>query len=173
DLDQMPAEIVGSLSAHLVTDDLDTPHWNEFHEKFRARWGHSPTAASEFAYMSMRMILRAIEKVNGDVSDKAALVAAMREVDLSDTPRGPVSLDDYNAAVQNVYIREVARDANGQLYNKGLVTVKAVSQFGPYDPDVYMSFPEDSGSNPPDHRSQMPEQLLNVDTEYEFLPFGQ
>lgn len=173
DLDQMPEEIVGSLSAHLVTDDLDTPAWNEFHEKFRARWGHSPTAASEFAYMSMRMILRAIEAVNGDVSDKAALVAAMRSVDLSDTPRGPVSLDDYNAAVQNVYIREVAKDANGQLYNKGLFTVKGVSQFGPYDPAVYMAYPEDSGTNPPDHRSQMAQDLLNVDAEYDFVPFGE
>lgn len=173
DLAQMPDVITGALSAHLVADDLDTPEWNRFQEAFQARWGHSPTAASEFAYMSMRLILRAIEKLNGDVSDKAAFVEAMRAVDLTDTPRGPVSLDDYNAAVQNVYIREVAKDANGRLYNKGLVTVRAVSQFGPYDPDVYMAQPEDTGSFPPDTRDAMPEVMLQVEQDYEFVPFGQ
>src|SRR5690606_37281055 len=172
DLDNMPAEIVGSYSAHLTTDDLDSPHWNAFRDAFHKRWGESPTAASEFAYGSMIMILRAIESLKGDVSDKEALVKAMRAVDMSDEPRGPVSLDDYNAAVQNVYVREVAQKDDGTLYNKGVVTVKNVSQFGPYDPKGYMSHPADDGTNPPDLRNDMPEALLTVEKDYEFIPFG-
>lgn len=172
DLDNMPAEIVGSYSAHLTTDDLDTPHWNAFRDAFQKRWGESPTAASEFAYGSMIMILRAIESLKGDVSDKEALVKAMRAVDMSDEPRGPVSLDDYNAAVQNVYIREVAQKDDGTLYNKGVVTVKNVSQFGPYDPKAYMGHPADDSKNPADLRKDMPEALLKVEKDYEFIPFG-
>lgn len=173
DLGEMPREIVGSLSAHLIADNLNTPEWKKFHDAFVARWGHSPSAASEFAYMSMRLILRAIERLNGDVSDKAALVEAMRAVDLSDTPRGPVYLDEYNAAVQNVYIREVAIDENGQLYNKGIVMVREVSQFGPYDSERYMAEPPDSAGNPPDVRSAMPAHLLTVEKDYQFIPMGQ
>lgn len=171
DLDGMPREIVGSLSAHLVTDDLNNPQWNEFRDAFVARWGRTPSAASEFAYTSMKLILRAIEAVNGDVSDKAALVEAMRNVDLSDAPRGAIHLDEYNAAVQNVYIREVALDENGVLYNKGVAKVEGVSQFGPYDAELYMSAPEDAGNYPPGRNTDMPAEFLEVDEDHVFLPF--
>ena len=173
DLDAMPAAIVGSYSAHLTADDLDSPNWNAFSAAFKERWGHTPTAASEFAYGSMVMILRAIEAVGGDVSDKAALVEAMTKVDMSDEPRGPVSLDEYNAAIENVYIREVAIADDGTLYNKGLFTAKAVSQFGPYDKDVYLSQPADGRDEPTGLRSEMPAEMLSVDQDYEFVPFGQ
>ncbi len=172
DLDSMPKEIVGAYSAHLTADDLDTPNWNKFRDAFKKRWNHSPSAASEFAYGSMELILRAIEVRKGDVADKAALVAAMRSVDISDEPRGPVKLDAYNAAIENVYIREVALGADGAMYNKGLFTAKDVSQFGPYDPKVYMKQPADGRTSPPDLRADMPPEMLKVDRDYEFVPFG-
>ena len=173
DLHAMPKAIVGCLSAHLMADDLDTPEWNSFRDKFMERWGSSPSAASEFAYVSMKMILRAVEKLDGDVSDKLAFAQAMGEVDMSDAPRGPIYLDEYNAVVQNVYIREVAMNENGELSNKGLVTVKEVNQFVPYDPAFYMEQPMDVGNYPPDHRGDIPEVMLKVEKDYEFLPFGQ
>lgn len=172
DLDSMPKEIAGALSAHLIADDLNTPEWNKFRNSFMKRWGHSPSAASEFAYTSMTMILEAIAKLKGDVSNKAELVKAMHAVDMSDAPRGPLSLDQYNAVVENVYIREVTIGKDGKLFNKGLFTVKNVSQFGPYDPKVYMKQPADSGSNPPDKRSEFPVEMLRVSKDYQFLPFG-
>lgn len=173
DLDSMPQDIVGAFSAHLTTDDLDTPNWNRFRDAFVKRWGHSPSAASEFAYGCMQLILRGIEARKGDVADKAALLQAMRAVDLSDEPRGPVTLDDYNAAIDNVYIRQVALGSNGSMYNKGLFTTKAVSQFGPYDPKLYMSQPADGRTSPPDVRSAMPARMTSVAKDYTFLPFGQ
>lgn len=172
DLDSMPQEIVGAYSAHLTADDLNTPNWNKFRDAFKKRWNHSPSAASEFAYGSMELILRAIEARKGDVADKAALVAAMRSVDMSDEPRGPVKLDDYNAAIENVYIREVALGSDGVMYNKGLFTAKNVSQFGPYDPKVYMKQPADGRTSPPDLRAEMPSEMLQVARDYEFVPFG-
>lgn len=173
DLDSMPQEIVGSYSAHLTADDMDTPNWNKFRDAFQKRWGHSPSAASEFAYGSMELILRAIKARNGDVSDKAALVAAMSKVDITDEPRGPVTLDEYNAAVENVYVRQVELGSDGALYNKGLFTAKNVSQFGPYDPKVYMEQPADGRDSPPELRKDLPAAMLNVAKDYEFVPFGQ
>jgi len=133
DLGSLPKQIVGSLSAHHTTDDMATPEWVAFKDAFNKRWGHDPSAASAFAYSSMKMILKAIEARNGDISDKAALVDGMLKVDMSKDPRGPVALDPtWHAAVENVYIREVAKDDKGELYNKGILTVKNVNQFGPY-----------------------------------------
>jgi branched-chain amino acid transport system substrate-binding protein len=173
DLDSMPQEIVGAYSAHLTADDLNTPNWNKFRDAFVKRWGHSPSAASEFAYGSMELILRAIKARGGDVADKAALVDAMKTADISDEPRGPVSLDAFNAAIENVYIRQVALADDGTMYNKGLFTAKNVSQFGPYDPKLYMSQPADGRDSPAELRSALPAEMLQVSKDYEFVSFGQ
>jgi hypothetical protein len=50
--------------------------------------------------------------------------------------------------------------------------VKNVSQFGPYDSKLYMKQRPDSGVYPPDKRSEMPAEMLKVNKDYEFLPFG-
>jgi branched-chain amino acid transport system substrate-binding protein len=173
DLDALPVDIVGSYSPHHTADDLDTPEWNAFKEAFFTRWGRNPSAASEFAYSSMRLILRAIEAVNGDVSDKEALINAMLNVDMSDDPRGPVSLDPtYHAAIGNVYIREVAQAADGSLYNKGIWTVKNVSQFGPYDPETYLKQPIDGNTYPLQKCADYPAEMLDAGNIYEFVEFG-
>lgn len=173
DLDSMPADIVGSLSPHHTADDMATPAWTKFKEAFNKRWNHDPSAASEFAYSSMRLILRAIEARKGDVADKKALVDAMLKVDMSDDPRGPVKLDPkYNAAIGNVYIREVQKDDKGKLYNKGLWTVTEVSQFGPYDPELYMKQPPDSNKYPPEKCADFPPEMLKAGSEYKFVEFG-
>ena len=174
DVESMPADVVGSLSPHHTADDLATPAWTHFRDAYTKRWGHDPSAASEFAYSSMRLILRGIEKQNGDTSDAVALAKAMTGVDLSDDPRGPVQLDpQYHSAIENVYIRDVAKDDKGQLYNKGVWTVKNVSQFGPYDPPLYLKQPADSGKYPPDNRAEVPADMLQSTSEYQYTPFGQ
>jgi len=174
DLASMPKEITQALtySAHMTADDLDTPAWNDFNTRYRNKWGEGPTASATFAYESMLLILRGIEILDGDVSDKMALVKAMEKVDLSDLPRSPVYLDEYHSGQGNVYIREVRKDADGKLYNAGIATVKAVSQFGPYDPDTYMSFPMDDRNYPANKRKDFPKELLNVAEDYVIVPFG-
>jgi hypothetical protein len=84
-----------------------------------------------------------------------------------------VKLDQYNAAIENVYIRQVAAAKDGSLYNKGLFTVKDVNQFGPYDSKAYMKQKADGRTVPPDQRSAMAPEMLNAAKEYQYLPFGQ
>ena len=173
DLNSLPKDIVGVLSAHHTTDDLATPEWLKFKDAFNKRWGHDPSAASEFAYSSMRLILRAIEARKGDVADKTALVDAMLKVDLTDDPRGSVTLDPkYHSATGPVYIREVALDENGNLYNKGILTVEGVNQFGPYDPALYLKQPIDDNTYPTGQCSDLPAEMLKG-APYTYLPFGE
>jgi branched-chain amino acid transport system substrate-binding protein len=173
DLDSLPADIVGALSPQHTADDLATPEWVAFRDTFNKRWGRNPSTASEFAYSSMRMILRAIEAVNGDISDKTALVDAMLKVDLTDDPRGQVSIDPkYHSAIGPVYIREVTKAEDGSLYNKGIWTVKNVSQFGPYDPETYLKQPTDGNTYPLEKCSDFPPEMLNAANTYEYVEFG-
>lgn len=61
-------------------------------------------------------------------------------------------------AVQNVYIKNVIlRD--GALTNEIIETYENVSQFGPYDPDKYMSMPADSRDYPYGTRDEYLEDL--------------
>lgn len=173
DLDSMPTDIAGSLSPHHTTDDMATQQWTAFKGAFNKRWGHDPSAASAFAYSSMKMMLGAIEARKGDITDKTALVDAMLAFDQSNDPRGPVKMDTkWHAAVENVYIREVSVDANGKLFNKGILTVKDVSQFGPYDPDTYMKQKPDGNQYPPEKCSDFPAEMLKGNFEYQFTDFG-
>jgi branched-chain amino acid transport system substrate-binding protein len=173
DLDSLPKDIVGALSAHHTTDDLARAEWVAFSDAFNAKWGHDPSGASAFAYTSMKMILEAIKALDGDVSDKDALVQAMLNVDMTNDPRGPVVMDPtWHAAIENVYIREVDLDADGNLYNKGILAVENVSQFGPYDSELYMAQPPDGNSYPSGVCSELPPEMLEGGG-YEYIPMGE
>ena len=117
--------------------------------------------------------MRSIDWKNGDVNNHKSLIDAMIATDMTQDPRGPVKLDPkFHAAIENVYIREVATDASGKLFNKGVWTVKEVSQFGPYKPDTYMAEKPDSNAFPPDKCSSASPAMLKADAEYKFEPFG-
>jgi branched-chain amino acid transport system substrate-binding protein len=121
----------------------------------------------------MKMILEAAEALDGDVSDKDAFVQAILNVDMTNDPRGPIVMDpEWHAAIENVYIREVALAEDGTMYNKGFLTVKDVSQFGPYDPDTYMAQPPDGNSYPTGICSEMPPEMLEGGG-YDYVPFGE
>ena len=121
----------------------------------------------------MKMILEAIAALDGDVSDKEALVQAMLQVDMTKDPRGPVVMDpQWHAAVENVYIREVALDEDGSMYNKGIITIKDVSQFGPYDPEVYMAQTPDGNSYPTGVCAELSAEMLEGGG-YDFVSFGE
>lgn len=173
DLDALPKDIVGSLSAHHTTDDLARAEWVAFSDAFNKKWDHDPSGASAFAYSSMKMILDAIAALDGDVSDKQALVEAMLNVDMTNDPRGPVTMDpNWHAAIENVYIREVVLDENGELYNKGIIAVENVNQFGPYDSDIYMAQTPDGNTYPSGVCADLPPEMLEGGG-YEFLPMDE
>jgi branched-chain amino acid transport system substrate-binding protein len=105
------------------------------------------TYAATF-YLNGQVIEAALAKTNGKSDDPAALVDAMRSVTLKDTPRGPISFDDHNNVVCNIYIRRIEKQ-NGKLVNKTIKTYPAVSQFWTYDPKWFLAQPVYSRDYPP------------------------
>lgn len=172
DLPAMPIDAVkGGLNAHHYAESLTSAEAVAFAKKYEEKYGRPPAAAAEFAYDVMRLILRAIEKKNGDVSDPAALVAAMKEVDQSDAPRGPLTLGEFNDVIENVYIREVQVGDDGKAFNKVLFVVPNVTQFGPYDKTLYMAQPPDSNTYPPEACSEFPKEMLEAQNIYDFKEY--
>jgi branched-chain amino acid transport system substrate-binding protein len=90
-----------------------------------------------------------VKALNGQVEDREKLLAALRRVELADTPRGPVKLDTNGNPIQNVYIRKVERNREGELQNTVIATVPAVSQFWKYDPAEFLRQPVYARDVPP------------------------
>jgi len=89
----------------------------------------------------------AIAAVNGNVEDKAALMAALRSVNV-DTARGPVKFDELGNVVGNVYLRKVTRK-DGRLVNSIFKTYPNVSQFWTYGKEAFLANPVYSRDYPP------------------------
>jgi branched-chain amino acid transport system substrate-binding protein len=90
----------------------------------------------------------AVKKINGNVEDKAALMKALRNLDLKDTPAGPIKIDEYGNPTMNIYIRKV-ETVEGRLMNKVVHTYPAVSQFWTYTPQAFLANPVYSRDWPP------------------------
>src|SRR5438309_3198445 len=148
-LPSMGDEALGIVSPLIYSGALDTPANRRFVKEYRAKFGKVPSYFSETNYTSGRWIHEAVKAVNGNVEDREALLAALRKVEIPDAPRGPVKLDPAGNPIQNVYIRRVERNREGELQNTVIVTIPAVSQFWKYPPEEFLRQPLYSRDVPP------------------------
>src|SRR5262249_45359451 len=97
-----------------------------------------PSYFSETNYTSGRWINEAVKTLGGAVEDREKLLAALRKVELSDTPRGPVKIDGYNNPIQNVYDRKVERNRDDELQNTVIMTVSADSDLWKHNQEEFL-----------------------------------
>jgi branched-chain amino acid transport system substrate-binding protein len=148
-LPQMGDEAIGTLSPLIYSAALDTPANRRFVHDYRAKYGKIPSYFSETNYTSARWIAEAVKVVGGNVEDKEKFLAALRKVELPDALRGPLKLDSYGNPIQNVYIRKIERNKDGELQNTVILTIPAVSQFWKYNPEEFLKQPVYSRDAPP------------------------
>jgi branched-chain amino acid transport system substrate-binding protein len=144
----MGDEALGVVTCLHYSAALGTPANAKFAQAYEAKYGQVPSYYSEGAYVAGLALAQALDAVHGDVGNREKLVDALRKVDLSDTPRGPVKLDAYGNPVENEYVRKVER-VNGRLQNTVLHTFPAVSQFWTYKPEEYLKQPVYGRDVPP------------------------
>ncbi|WP_353152900.1 ABC transporter substrate-binding protein [Pollutimonas bauzanensis] len=121
----------GIPSAHMVADGLEDPAYNAYVATYRKRFPDglsAPSAPYYGYYVATKAVLAALDQVNGDLSDnQAKFKEALAKVKL-DTAFGPVELDENRQAIANIYVTEVARNADGSLYNKMVRKTESVDQ---------------------------------------------
>jgi branched-chain amino acid transport system substrate-binding protein len=147
-LPQMGDEALGIVTALHYSQALDNPTNAKFNKAFEAKAGKIASYYSEATYTNTRWIVEAIKAVGGKVEDRDAMLAALRRVDLKETARGPLRVDDFGNPIQNIYVRKVER-VGGKLQNTVIATYPAVGQFWKYKPDEYMKRPLYSRDYPP------------------------
>jgi len=147
-LPQLGDESIGVVSAHHYSASLDTPANKRFRAAFEKAYNRIPSFYSENCYTGARIIDEAVRAIGGKVEDRAAFMAALRRVQITDAPRGPVQMDAYGNPTQNIYIRKVER-VGGKLQNSVIYTYPAVSQFWKYNPEEFLKQPVYSRDFPP------------------------
>jgi branched-chain amino acid transport system substrate-binding protein len=133
-------DLAGCISTNPYTAALDTPANKKFVAAYRKAYKTDPGWYSECGYTNMMAIHKAVDEVNGNVEDKAALMAALKKLELKDAPRGPIKIDDYGNPTDNIYIRKVEKK-NGSYQNTVIFTYPMVSQFWKWKPEDYLKQP--------------------------------
>jgi len=147
-LPSMGDEAIGIITPLHYSEVLDNPANKKFVEGFRKKAQKAASYYSEGTYTGARWIVEAIKSINGDVENKEKLLAALKQVELKDVPRGPMKLDDYGNPNQNIYIRKVEK-VGGALQNTVIYTYPNVSQFWKTKPAEFLKQPVYSREFPP------------------------
>jgi branched-chain amino acid transport system substrate-binding protein len=109
--------------------NLDTPENKAFVEAYEKKFDQRPSIESLEGYDAAMIIGKAIESLNGDVSDSEKLVEAISNVELT-SPRGPIKFDkETHNIIQNIYIMETVVE-NGATENKVIDTIPDVADPG-------------------------------------------
>jgi branched-chain amino acid transport system substrate-binding protein len=147
-LPSMGDEAIGTITALHYSGALDTPVNKKFAKAFKAQAGKVASYYGEGPYTGGKWIIEAAKAINGDVEDRDKFLAALKNLKMSNAPRGPIQLDKFGNPIQNIYIRKVER-VGGELQNSVIKTYPKVSQFWTYDVDWYLKQPLYSRNYPP------------------------
>jgi branched-chain amino acid transport system substrate-binding protein len=137
-LPQLGDATLGIYSALFYSPMLKTPQNERFVAEFRRRMHALPSNEGPNGWVGARALVDAITAVHGDLTDKMKFMAALRAVKF-DSPKGPISLDQYGQVIQSMYIRRVEM-VNGEAANVPIATYKNIDQFWPYSEAQFTAF---------------------------------
>jgi branched-chain amino acid transport system substrate-binding protein len=103
---------LGLLGGANWAPDLDNAANEEFVTSYIEKYDHVPGTYAMQAYDAAQLINSAVEKVGGDLTDRDALRAALKEADF-DSPRGDFEFGVNNYPVQDFYLVEAVKRDDG------------------------------------------------------------
>ena len=126
--------LIGTPSAGPIADNNTEQAWLDFVEDYQTTFKDdatvlpSPSLFAHAYYVETAAALLALKEVNGDLSGgQQKFMEALAKLTF-DTPTGKVSLDANRNGIANQYVTEVAKNADGSLYNKVVSVTEAVDQ---------------------------------------------
>ena len=141
-------EAIGLYSCSPYTLDLDTDSNKRFVADMQKNYGVDPGFYAAGLYVNCAVVEAGLQKTSGNTNDKPVLMAALKSVSLTDTPRGPIGFDHFGNVIGNFYVRRCEK-SGGKLINKTVKTYENVSQFWTYDEKKFLSQPVYSRDFPP------------------------
>jgi branched-chain amino acid transport system substrate-binding protein len=112
---------LGIQSVQFWAPDTDTAANKQFVEAFEKKYNRIPSYFAAQGYDSALLLDAAIARVKGNVTDKDALMAALKQ-GVSNSVRGTLKFDNNNFPINNWYAFEVAKDAKDRVSLKTVAT---------------------------------------------------
>jgi len=109
-------EAQGASAQNMLTtlhyaDNLDTPRNNNFRKAYAIAFKTQPDVYAVQGYDAAQILAAGLKAVNGDLSKRDALTAAMHKITV-DSPRGKFTISPAGNPVQDIYLREVKGNNN-------------------------------------------------------------
>ena len=109
-------EAQGAAAQNMLTtlhyaDNLDTPRNNNFRKAYAIAYKSNADVYAVQGYDAAQILGNGLKAVNGDLSKRDQLTAAMRKTPV-DSPRGKFTLSAAGNPVQDFYLREVKGNYN-------------------------------------------------------------
>ncbi len=145
-------EAIGLISASPYTLDLENDGNKRFVDEIRKNYNVVPGFYAAGLYVNCQVADAGLKAVNGNPSDRVKFMAALKAVNLTDTPRGPIKFDHLGNVIGTMYIRRLGKEGAKyglKLWNKTVKTYDNVSQFWIWPEQQYLANPVYSRDYPP------------------------
>jgi branched-chain amino acid transport system substrate-binding protein len=114
---------LGVPGAQEWVNDLANEQNKKFVEDYRKKYPNlRPTYYGAQAYDAAQLVNSAVVAVKGDLTKKDAMKAAMEKADFKSL-RGPFKYGNNHIPIQNFYLQDVVKDADGALSLKTVATI--------------------------------------------------
>jgi branched-chain amino acid transport system substrate-binding protein len=121
---------LGVPGAQQWVNDLPNPENKKFVDDYRKKYPNlRPTFYGAQSYDAANLINSAVVAVKGDTTKKDAMKAEMEKANFKSV-RGPFKYGKNHIPIQNFYLQDVVKDADGQLTLKTVATIVKDSQDG-------------------------------------------
>lgn len=147
-LKSMGDEALGVISSGWYAAGINNADNKRFVQSVNRDYQQDPGFYTMGAYGAGLMLEQALKDIKGKFEDKPAFMAALRNVQVSNDPRGKISLDALGNPVMDIYVRKVERK-DGKLTNSVVKTYPAVTQFWTYSKKDFLASPVYSRDYPP------------------------
>jgi branched-chain amino acid transport system substrate-binding protein len=145
-------EAIGLVSCSAYSLEIETDRNHRFIDGMAKNFNTIPGFYAAGLYINCQVVEAGLQAVGGDVSDKEKLIAALRAVNLTDTPRGPLKFDHFGNVVGNFYVRRCGTEGAKyglKLWNRIIKTYENVSQFWTWPEQEFLAHPVYSRDYPP------------------------
>ena len=137
----MGDEAVGLQSFGHYAEGREDSATQEFVDEYVEAYDQLPSYYSASTYTAAQWFAETLEAEDGDMSDVPAFLETLKGYQLDNSPFGPMQLDEHGGTIATMYLREVAKDEEGRLYNQVVEEYPEVSQFWNYDPQAFLEQP--------------------------------
>ncbi len=114
--------MVGMFNTSHWAHDLGNAENRKFVADFQKAYGRMPTVYAAQGYDTALLIDAAVRDAKGKIEDKATFGKALASTNFKSV-RGDFKLNVNHAPIQNYYLRQIWKDANGRITNKLVGTV--------------------------------------------------